>query len=233
MAALMAKQGFTSSEQAIEAKRGFAHVMSTKFDPSVITEHLGETWELANNMYKPFACGLVIHGVIDGCIQLSTEHALTADMIESVDLVVSPLVRELTAKRFPKTGLEGKFSVYHAAAAALVHRAGGEAQFGDACVNDPVVHGLREKVATTVDAAIRSTEGKVTVKLRDGRVLYRHVEHALGTLQHPMSDADLERKFRALVVPPLPDGKADAILQACWSIGNAADAGTTLDTAIR
>ena len=114
-----------------------------------------------------------------------------------------------------------------------MHRAGGEAQFGDACVNDPVVRALRERVVTSVDPAIRRTEGKVTVKLRDGRVLYRHVEHALGTLQHPMSDADLERKFRALVVPPLAGGKADAILKACWSIGTAADAGAALDTATR
>jgi hypothetical protein len=81
------------------------------------------------------------------------------------------------------------------------------------------------------------TEFSVLCAVREGPLgvvqLNAHVEHALGTLQHPMSDADLERKFRALVVPSLAGSKADTILQACWSIGKAADAGAALDTATR
>ena len=70
LAALLAQQNFTSSDQGIEAKRGFAHVLSTKFRPDAITQGLGETWEIALNTYKPFACGIVIHPIIDACIQL-------------------------------------------------------------------------------------------------------------------------------------------------------------------
>ena len=231
MAAMLARQGFTSSEQGIEAKRGFAHVMSTWFDPEVITAHLSETWELSKNMYKPFACGLVIHGVIDGCIQLAVENDLVAEQVEAIELVVSPIVMELTAKPRPTTGHEGKFSVYHAAAAALIHRAGGEPQFSDAWVNDPKVRELRSRVSLTVGAQIQRTEAFVKLRLKDGRVLERHVEHALGTLQHPMSDKDLERKFRALVSPPLAAERADAILEACWSIDRSAHAGASIRAA--
>ncbi len=232
MAALLAEQDFTSSEQAIEARRGFAHVMSTRFDPDVITVGLGESWELARNMYKPFACGLVIHGVIDGCIQLATEHDLRAEAVAAIDLQVSPIVMELTAKTSPRSGLEGKFSVYHAAAAALIHRAGGEAQFSDACVNDPGVRALRARVTTTVDPTIGRTGAKVAIRLRDGRTVSRHIEHALGTLQRPMSDADLEHKFRALVTPPLAEAHAARIIAACWSIAQAQDAGRHLAAAV-
>ncbi|MBC7779780.1 MAG: MmgE/PrpD family protein [Proteobacteria bacterium] len=232
-AALLARAGFTSSEQAIEAKRGFAHVMSTRFDPDVITARLGETWELSNNMYKPFACGLVIHAVIDGCIQLAVEHDLVPEAIESVDLVVSPLVLELTGKLRPASGLEGKFSVYHAAASALIHRAGGEPQFSDACVAAHDVCALRSRVTATVDPTVRKTEAHVRVRLRDGRLLERHVEHALGTLPRPMSDADLEDKFRAQLTPRFTAETASAILEACWSIGGASDAGASIDAAAR
>ena len=90
-------------------------------------------------MYKPYACGLVVHAAIDGCIELRQEHGIRPENIARVDLRVSPLVVELTGKRTPRTGLEGKFSVYHAAAAALVHGAAGEVQFSDSCVNDPQV----------------------------------------------------------------------------------------------
>src|SRR5690242_4875220 len=74
LAAFLAQQNFTSSNHGIEAKRGFANVLSTSFKPEEITRGLGETWEIALNTYKPFACGIVIHPVIDACIQLRNEH---------------------------------------------------------------------------------------------------------------------------------------------------------------
>src|SRR5687768_810856 len=54
LAALLAQQDFTSSNQGIEAPRGFANVLSTAFKPEEITGRLGETWEAALNTYKPF-----------------------------------------------------------------------------------------------------------------------------------------------------------------------------------
>src|SRR5215210_1355662 len=84
LAALLAQQNFTSSNAGLEAKRGFGHVLSTKFDPEKITDRLGETWEISLNTYKPFACGIVIHPIIDACIELRNEHRLQADGIESI-----------------------------------------------------------------------------------------------------------------------------------------------------
>jgi 2-methylcitrate dehydratase PrpD len=225
MAALLAAKNFTSSEQAIEAPRGFAHVTSTRFDPKVITEGLGGRYELLSNMYKPYACGLVVHAAIDGCIELTREHGITPDEIERVDLTVSPLVLELTGKRSPRSGLEGKFSVYHAAAVGIVYGAAGEAQFSDQVVRDPQVIALRDRVFATEDVAIGRTEARVSMRLRDGRRLDRHVAHALGTLARPMSDADLEAKFRGLVTGVLPKGRIAELIAACWSLESLEDAG--------
>src|SRR5258706_16419349 len=114
-AALLARQNFTAAEQPIEGKRGFANVMSTTQDLSVITAGLGETFELMANTYKPFACGLVVHPTIDACLRLRAAHGLTESAIERVDVQIHPIVLELTGKRTPRTGLEAKFSVYHSA----------------------------------------------------------------------------------------------------------------------
>ena len=70
MSALMAKHGFTASPRAIEAPRGLAQTFSLKCDWSEITTELGERFEISFNSYKPFACGIVIHPSIDGCVQL-------------------------------------------------------------------------------------------------------------------------------------------------------------------
>ena len=225
-AALLAANGFTSSEQAIEASRGFARVLSTQFDPSIITEGLGMRFELLNNMYKPYACGLVMHAAIDGCLSLCREHALAPEAIEAVDLTVSPLVPRLTGNPEPRSGLEGKFSITHAVSAAIVHGAAGEPQFSDDCVRDPRVVALRARVDATVDPAIGRTEARVTIRTRDGRSFSRHVEHALGTLARPMSDADLEAKFSGLVEDVLPRARAEETIRLCWRLPALDDAAT-------
>jgi 2-methylcitrate dehydratase PrpD len=231
-AALLAAKGFTSSEQAIEAPRGFARVLSRKFDPEVITAGLGERFELLSNMYKPYACGLVVHAAIDGCIEIRREHGLAPDAIEAVELTVSPLVLRLTGKTAPQSGLEGKFSVYHAVAAALVHGAAGEAQFSDACVRDARVVALRNRVSTREDSAIGRTEARVTIRTRDGRTLSRHVEHALGTLARPMSDADLVAKFRGLAQEVLARARLEEVIRLCWNISELEDAGRLARAAV-
>lgn len=223
-AALLAAQGFTSSDRAIEAPRGFAHVTSTKFDPAAITEGLGERYELSRNMYKPYACGLVVHAVIDACIQLKGE-GLRPEDVEAVELRVNPRVLELTGKRTPASGLEGKFSVYHAAAAALIHGEGGEAQFGDSVVCDPRVIALRDRVRATADAGIHKLEAHARIRLRDGTVIEKHVERALGSIEHPMSDRDLEQKFRGLAQGVLSADQVNRVIGLCWGVADLADAG--------
>src|SRR3546814_14417637 len=73
MAAFLAEAGYDSSEQALEAPRGFAHVLSDKQDFDAILNDLGSRWEASLNSYKHFACGIVIHPTIDGFPQIRAE----------------------------------------------------------------------------------------------------------------------------------------------------------------
>jgi 2-methylcitrate dehydratase PrpD len=225
-AALLARHDFTSAAQPIEGRRGFAHVLATERDFSKITEGLGATWELADNSYKPFACGVVVHPVIDGCVQLRDEHHLTAVAIEAIDLEVHPLVLELTGKKTPHSGLEGKFSVYHSAAVAIVDGAAGQAQYSDARVADPTVAALRERVHAVVDPALSEDAAHLRIRLKDGRTLERHVAHALGSVGNPMRDRDLEAKFRSLCAPILGADASEDIIAACWNFETNADSGS-------
>jgi 2-methylcitrate dehydratase PrpD len=217
-AALLAESGFTSSERAIEAPRGWANVLSVARNYDLITQGLGERYELLANTYKPFACGIVIHPTIDGCIQLRDAEHLTPDRIKTVVLRVHPLVLELTGKKAPQTGLESKFSVYHAAAIALIEGAAGEPQFSDSAVNDPNVIALRERITAEIDPALAADAARIAITLTDGRVLERYVEHAIGSLARPMTDADLDAKFHGLADPILGRAQAQAVLARCWDI---------------
>ena len=217
MAALLARSGFTSSEHALEAPRGFTHVLSQERDLSVIVEGFGERFEILSNMYKPFACGLVLHPVIDGCIRLRDQHGLAPGDIASIDARVHPLVLELTGKRTPGTGLEGKFSVYHSAAVAILHGAAGEAQYSDACVRDPAVIALRDRVRAETAAEMKEHGAFVEIRTNDGRVLSCDVAHAAGSLERPMTDAQIEAKARELGRNAVAPAEMDQIVALCWS----------------
>src|SRR3954469_10379189 len=224
-AAFLASKNFTSSERAIEAPRGFANVLATVRNYDEITAKLGETWEVSLNTYKPFACGIVIHPIIDGCIQLRNEHKLKAADIAGIALKVHPLVLELTGKKTPQVGLEGKFSVFHSAAAAIIHGEGGEEVYSDAVVRNPEVIALRDKVSAVVDKSVHEDAAHITIKLNNGSTLTKHVEHAIGSLARPMSDADLEAKFRKFAHGILAGGETDALLKLCWAVDTLKDAG--------
>jgi 2-methylcitrate dehydratase PrpD len=223
LAALLAQRDFTSSNQGIEAKRGFAHVLSTKFDAAQITEGLGKSYEISLNTYKPFACGIVIHPIIDGCVQLRNEHDLKADDIESIALRVHPLVVELTGKKTPQVGLEGKFSVFHSAAVAIIHGAAGEAEYSDAVVRDPAVTALRDRVSATVDKSVHEDQAHIAIRLKDGKTLEKFVEHAIGSVKRPMTDTNLEAKFRGLANPVLQAAATDSLIALCWRADTLAD----------
>ena len=223
MAALMAKHGYTSSARAIEAPRGLAQTYSTKCAWHEITDELGQRFEISFNSYKPFACGIVIHPSIDGCVQLRDAHALRAGDIARVDLRVHSLVLELTGKRAPRSGLEAKFSVYHACAAGLLFGQAGETEFSDEIVARSDVIALRDRVHAEVDAAVDEAAADVTITLTDGRTLHRRIEHAIGSLQRPMTDADLARKFHGLVDPVLGAAQADRLIGMCETIASAPD----------
>ena len=222
--ALLAAKYFTSSERGIEAPRGFAHVLADSQDFAAIGDGLGERWELGSNMYKPFACGLVVHAAIDACIQVHDEYQLPPSEIAQVRVRVNPIVMELTAKTEPRTGLEGKFSIYHACAIALIRGRGGESEFSDAAVLEPEVVALRHRVEAHPDSAVAMMQAYATIRLNSGRVIEKHVPSALGSTERPMSDRGLEDKFRALVEGVLPQEQADALLHACWHAEECADA---------
>ena len=220
MSALMAKHGFTSSPRALEAPRGWAQVLSTKYDWREAQDELGERFEISFNAYKPFACGIVIHPSIDACAQLRAQ-GVKPEEVKSIELRVHPLVLELTGKKTPQDGLQGKFSVYHGCAVGLIFGRAGEDESSDHIVRREDVVSLRDKVQAVVDTSVREESVYVTAHLNDGRSVKVHVEHAIGSLQKPMTDADLESKFRDLSNPILGVDRVNAILKSCWNLGQA------------
>ena len=227
MAALCAEQGYTSTPTALEAKRGWANVVAGGGKPQLdkLIAELGDVWEIERNAFKPFPCGIVCHPAIDACIQLHQQMkkaGLEAEEIEKVEAKVHPLVIELTSKRTPRDGLEGKFSVFHGCSIGLLYGKAGPAQYADEVVTDSAVVQLRDKVDAKADANLKADETLIEVTLAGGKKLDKHIVHAIGSLEVPMSDEQLEEKFVDQCMPILGD-QTQKISQQCWNIGKAKD----------
>jgi 2-methylcitrate dehydratase PrpD len=107
----------------------------------------------------------------------------------------------------------------------LATGAAGEKQFQDAVVRDPVIVALRRKVVVQTDPMVMTQKCDLTVTLKDGRVLTRHIENAIGSLEKPLSDAALEAKFTGLAEGVLAPAQAQRLIGLCWGIETAPDAG--------
>src|SRR4051812_34580654 len=228
--ALLAKHGFTASPKALEAPRGFAQVVSTKYDWSEVTGELGQRFEISFNTYKPFACGIVIHPTIDAATQLRARGVKAGD-VERVELRVHSLVLELTGRKEPRDGLQGKFSVYHGFAAGLIFGRAGEEEYEDAIVTREDMVQLRRKVVATVDDSIDEAAADVTAVLKDGTRKRVFVEHAIGSLERPMTDRDLEGKFHTLADPVIGTARTATLIEACWNLGDAKDVRPVVEAA--
>ena len=162
----------------------------------------------------------MIHPSIDACAQLRLQ-GVRPDQVERIELKVHSLVLELTGKNEPADGLQAKFSVYHGSAAGLTFGYAAEEEFSDDIVNRADMVALRRKVAATVDDSIDEASADVTAVLADGRRVHVFVEHAIGSLQNPMTDVNLEAKFRGLSDPVLGARQTSELINACWAVGSA------------
>ncbi len=231
-AALLAQAGFTSGERSIEGPRGFAVVQAGRYDLSKITDRLGVDFDLRANTYKPFPCGIVNHPTIDGCIRIHDEHRVDTGSVVAVTLHVAPLVLDLCNQKDITRGLQGKFSVYHGAAVGLVRGRAGLSEYTDEAVNDPAIRRVRERTTAVGDSSITEDQARIEVELADGRRLTTFVEQSLGNLHRPLSDAQLEAKFREQALLVLPSAGVDTLVDMCWQIDRLSDVGELVAAAV-
>jgi len=225
LSALLARRGFTSTSTIVEGKRGFLSVLSD--DPRVeeVTEELGSRWTLLDDGFKFYACGSLIHPTIECVLALRAAHGLSPDDVVGIQARVHDYVSWVTAKRELASGLDGKFSIFHGAAVALVDGRAGLQQFTDARVAAAEVAAVRDRVTIVSDPTMAKDAARVEITLTDGRTLVHAVEHNKGTPGNPLTDDELGEKFLDLASPVLGAEASARLLQTCWRAESAADFG--------
>ena len=204
-AAELAAQGFEGPREPIEGLRGFVNVFGGNRDLAALTESLGSRWEMQDIRYKPYPSGVVLHALIDACLEQREKlrHA------ERIVVHLHPLAIERTDRPEPRNAIEARLSAQHAVAVALLDGRAGLAQFSDAAAVAPEVRALRRRVSVAPDASLDKMAALVTAgAARIGAPASR-----------PMDDARLEAKFRELA-----GARAPRLLEAIRSLETLQDA---------
>ena len=222
LAALLAEGGFDGSLEIIEGKRGYCRIYSDVASPDELVQTLGAGWEIERNGHKPYACGVVQHPAIDAVIAIRSQGGVDPTRIEAIALRVNPLVISVTGVETPDTGLQSKFSIYHSAAVAWIDGAARIPQYTDERAGDPAVVALRQKIKVTTDPSLRSDQAEAVATVAG----VRHrtfVEHAGGTADNPMSDAEIEAKFLANAEPIIGPDRARRVRDLVQRLDRLAD----------
>jgi 2-methylcitrate dehydratase PrpD len=214
LSAVLAKSGFTAGEHAIEGPRAFAAVQASQYDLSKITAGLGKDFQIRYNTYKPYPSGIVVHPTIDGCIDIYRDYHPAPESIRGVRVRVAPLVLDLCNKREIRQGLDSKYSIYHSAAVGLVRGKAGLQEYTDAAANDPLIKRIRDRVTAIGDGSITEDQSDIEVELENGQVLHRFIECSLGNLRRPLSDQQLEEKFR----DQARVREVNKLIDLCWRL---------------
>jgi len=214
-AGVAAQNGLFSTELAVAGlchepfsttrSGSFMAVWGSKFDPSYLNFSTSAAWELLDNSFKPYPCGVVAHPVIDAGIRL--HDAVDTNQIEAITVYVNPLVLELTNQRNPSTGLEGKFSVVYCLASAVLDGFLSVDHFTDEMVARPDVVLIQRHISVVADENVARDGCYLAATLSSAETKQITVRRATGSRHNPMKLETLLEKSRRLIDPILGIGR--------------------------
>ena len=225
LASMLASNGFNSSPEILEGSLGFTKIFSATQANGAITEGIGRSWMITGNGYKPYACGVVLHPLVDAMIEVSRKAQVPAGDVARIEVQVHPDVIRITGVDQPGTGLMSKFSANHAASVAYIDRAGGIAQFTNERSADASVQALRRLITVKPVASFRLDQSAATVWTTSGAMHEARIEHATGTVSNPLSDQQLREKFLGNAGPIIGTQRARQLAEMIFRLDTLTDIG--------
>ena len=209
-AALLARSGFTGAP-AITVRE--AEVASTWND-------LGSTWRIREQYFKPYPVCRWAQPAVEAALSLQRSSPFEPDDIERIAIESFREAVVLGAGcAMPKTTEDAQYSLPYPVAAALVFGRIGADEIEVPKLADPNVRGLLRTMKLTEDAEFSrrfpaERWARVTITLKDGRVLASEPAIARGNPDNPLSDAEIRDKYSALAEPVLGAARTARIAEA-------------------
>ncbi|MBV9018963.1 MAG: MmgE/PrpD family protein, partial [Alphaproteobacteria bacterium] len=225
-AALLARDGFTANNAALEHKQGFLMVFNGEghFDADKILRDWGEPYDIVRPGLgvKQHPCCGSTHPAIDALLLLRAEHRIAPERVARIDSWTHPRRLAHTDRPDPQSGLDAKFSVQYCLARALLHGRILLEHFEGEAFRDPAARGLMRRVHAAphpeMAAPLNSGGGdeylgaEVRVTFDDGQTIAQRVGAALGRgPDNPLPEEALLAKFADCAGRALPPERIEPL----------------------
>jgi 2-methylcitrate dehydratase len=231
-AALLAAEGMTGPAPIFEGDLGIMKLLTGPFELAPLGGD-DRPFMISGTYIKFWPAEYHSQSAIDAALQLRPEVGdmgkVTAIDIYTFDAAVDIIANDPEKWR-PKTRETADHSLPYCTAVAMADGDVTLPQFDPKRFTDPALLELVAKAKVHRDAALsarypKGIPNRVTVSLADGRKLTKEVEFPRGHARNPMTDEEVERKFRQLVEPRYGKDRTGRILRICWQLEKVKTAG--------
>lgn len=232
-AALLAAEGLTGPAPIFEGDLGFMKLLTGPFTLGPLGGEQGRAFMINETYIKFWPAEYHSQSAIDAALQLRKEVGDVRD-VASIDIhtfnAAVDIIGKDPEKWRPRTRETADHSLPYCTAVALADGDVTLAQFDPKRFTDPSLLELVAKVKVHRDAELNQRypagiPNRITVTKKDGKRFVREVEFPRGHARNPMTDAEVEHKFRTLAEPRYGKKTADKVLAACWELEKAKSAG--------
>jgi 2-methylcitrate dehydratase PrpD len=230
-AALLASQGFEADPTALDGQWGFFSVMGEGFEPEKAKQGFGNTLTIENPgvSIKPYPSGILTHQSMDAMLKLVLDHDLKPEQVERVRFFAGKNIIEPIRYPIAKNHLQAKFSMPALLAMIVLCRRASHHEFEDAFVAGHAMQDLQARTDVINDADIDARgydliRSRIEVETKDGRTLVQWAdERYRGGPLNPISDADLDGKFRMCAEGVVDGALQDELLGLARGLDQGAD----------
>jgi 2-methylcitrate dehydratase len=229
LACLFAKKGFTGPLRVVEGDSGLRDViLKGDMDLERLTDFSG--WRILKTRHKCLSINGSSLGYVLATLALVKEHDLRPEDIGAVR--IKACLREYNhtttpGKKYARNAENADHSAFYMTAIAIKERAIGPEQFAPEKFIDPVVLDLMEKITVEPDLSMppRSFQGISEITTKDGRHFKKRIDTPHGLGDDPLSDQELEDKFREMASKYMREPQIRKIIDTTWNVERLEDMG--------
>lgn len=223
LAAMAAAQGVTGVADILEGEVGFGAATSAHPDWARATRELGRDYHITRVTFKNHGCCGHNFAALDAALALRSRHGIAHRDIRRVRVATYRAGLDIVDNPRPEGAYQAKFSLQYTLAHALVHGSVRLSAFSPERLRDPEVRALMDRIECVADPELskafpRQRAARVEIELADGRRFEYFQPTRKGDPEEPLSDEELEDKFRELATPVLGEMRARALLSELWRL---------------
>lgn len=237
LAADLARAGFTGASRILEGERGFFRATTQAYDPTRVTDCLGEKWKISENCFKLYSCCGHTHTAVDTALAVRAKFGWKGrealEQIREIEISTYQSGYQIVKEMNPPTAYRAMFSMAYVVAAALLEGRVDLLQFSlerfdGHGVSEPSLSALLPRLRIIVSDELSALYPKIwpsrfRVTLKDGTVFSTGTDYPRGSPENPVSTEVLREKFESLIEPRFGTDVAQSALHAVGSIIDALD----------